>query len=215
MKVIAVNGSPRKSWNTATLLDKALEGATSVGASTDMVHLYDLKYRGCTSCFICKRKDNKHNGLCAMKDGLTDVLEKIIECNVLFLGSPIYLGNTAGAMCSFLERLLFPMASYDLGRSTIFEGKMSSGFIYTMNGPKAYAILKNYKAIFNRNKQCLQRLNGPSEVLVSYDTYQFIDYSIYKASKFDEKHKAKVKAKQFPIDCKKAFDLGARLAGSY
>jgi multimeric flavodoxin WrbA len=42
MEVIAFNGSPRKKWNTATLLEKALEGAASQGAETKLVHLYDL-----------------------------------------------------------------------------------------------------------------------------------------------------------------------------
>ena len=54
MKVIAVNGSPRKTWNTATLLQKALDGAKSVDADTELVHLYDLNFKGCTSCFACK-----------------------------------------------------------------------------------------------------------------------------------------------------------------
>ena len=52
--VIAINGSPRKTWNTAMLLGHALEGAASKGAKTELVHLYDLDYKGCTSCFSCK-----------------------------------------------------------------------------------------------------------------------------------------------------------------
>jgi hypothetical protein len=47
MKVIAFNGSPRKKWNTATLLEKALEGAASQGAETKLIHLYDLDFKGC------------------------------------------------------------------------------------------------------------------------------------------------------------------------
>jgi len=54
MKVIAINGSPRKKWNTATLLEKALAGAASQGAETELMHLYDLNYKGCISCFACK-----------------------------------------------------------------------------------------------------------------------------------------------------------------
>ncbi len=50
MKVFAFNGSPRKEWNTATLLKKALKGAEPPGAETELVHLYDLKYKGCISC---------------------------------------------------------------------------------------------------------------------------------------------------------------------
>jgi len=56
MKVIAVNGSPRKKWNTATLLHKALDGAKSIGAQTEFIHLYDLNFKGCTSCFACKKR---------------------------------------------------------------------------------------------------------------------------------------------------------------
>jgi multimeric flavodoxin WrbA len=43
MKVIALNGSPRKKWNTATLLKRALDGAASKGANTEMIHIYDYK----------------------------------------------------------------------------------------------------------------------------------------------------------------------------
>ncbi|GAB6266704.1 MAG: hypothetical protein STSR0001_21510 [Methanothrix sp.] len=58
-RVIAINGSPRKTWNTTTLLENALRGAESAGAKTELVHLYDLEYKGCTSCFACKLKDGK------------------------------------------------------------------------------------------------------------------------------------------------------------
>jgi multimeric flavodoxin WrbA len=48
MNVIGINGSPRKRWNTATLVAKALEGAASLGATTELFHLYDLDFKGCT-----------------------------------------------------------------------------------------------------------------------------------------------------------------------
>lgn len=212
MKVIAVNGSPRKKWNTDTLLQKALDGAKSVGADTEMVHLYDLNFKGCTSCFACKIKDGKYAGRCSMKDELTSLLEKISECDVLFLGSPIYLGNITGEMHSFLERLIFPNITYNANVATFFKGKVSTCFIYTMNGPEEYMKQNNYEAIFNCNKNYLNKLNGTSQVLLSMDTYQFSDYARYEATIFNEKHKAEVKAEQFPIDCKKSFDMGVRLA---
>ena len=65
MKIIAFNGSPSKEWNTATLLQKALEGAASQGAKTELIHLSDLNYKarnslfsfldlGILSCFLYK-----------------------------------------------------------------------------------------------------------------------------------------------------------------
>jgi multimeric flavodoxin WrbA len=75
---------------------QALEGAKSVGAEVEMVHLYDLNYKGCTSCLNCKRKDYNNPGLCAMKDSLASVLNKIASSGALILGSPINIGNVTG-----------------------------------------------------------------------------------------------------------------------
>jgi len=214
MKVVAVNGSPRKTWNTATLLQKALDGAKSIGAQTEFIHLYDLDFKGCTSCFTCKEKDTGHAGHCAMQDGLTNVLEEILGCDVLLLGSPIYFGNITGEMHSFLERLLFSNLSYNsTSHRSVFQGKLSSGFIYTMNVPEESVKQNNYEVLFHHYGDLLQRLfNGTSEFLLSTDTYQFEDYSKYEVPMFNEKHKSQVRAEQFPIDSQKAFDMGARLA---
>lgn len=211
MKVIAINGSPRKNWNTDTLLQKAIEGAKSNGADTEIIYLYDLNFKGCTSCLNCKIKDNKYLGHCAMEDDLTEVLEKILKCDVLFLGSPIYFGNVTGEMRSFLERLLFSNILYNLGEKSVFKGKISSAFIYTMNVPTEVMKNSNYEAIFHFYERILQILKGPSEYMISTDTYQFDDYSKYETSMFEEDHKARVKEKQFPIDCNKAFELGVKL----
>ena len=55
-KVMIINGSPRKNFNTAKLLKSAAQGAEAAGAETEIVHLYDLSYKGCISCLMCKRK---------------------------------------------------------------------------------------------------------------------------------------------------------------
>ena len=118
-----------------------------------------------------------------------------------------------GEMLSFLERLLFSSMTYNIGHRSTFCGKFSSGFIYTMNVPSDAMEKLGYGALFDRYKALLERFGGPSEILVSNDTYQFDDYSKYEASMFDEEHKAKVRAEQFPVDCRKAFEMGARLTG--
>ena len=48
-KVIAVNAG-RPNFNTAAILKKALEGAGSLGAETELVNLHSLKFSGCTGC---------------------------------------------------------------------------------------------------------------------------------------------------------------------
>lgn len=108
MKVIAINGSPRKIGSTATLLQNALDGATSQSTKTELVHLYDLDFKGCTSCFACKQIGGKSEGRCVMREDISPLLERIeAEAEVVILGSPIYFGAVSGEMRSFMERLLF------------------------------------------------------------------------------------------------------------
>src|ERR1700690_796019 len=88
MKGIAFNGSPRKHWNTAMLLEKALEGANSQGAKTKLIHLYDLDYKGCISCFACKTKGGKSYGKCIVTDDLKPIFKKIESADALIFGTP-------------------------------------------------------------------------------------------------------------------------------
>src|SRR5450759_4537526 len=90
MKIIAFNGSPRKEWNTATLLKKALEGASSQGAKTELIHLYNLNYKGCISCFACKEKGGRSYGKCVIKDALKPIFKRTEESDAIIFGSPIY-----------------------------------------------------------------------------------------------------------------------------
>jgi multimeric flavodoxin WrbA len=76
MKLVALNGSPRKGWNTEQLLQKAMDGAKLMGAETELIQLYDQEFKGCISCFACKVKGSRTNGLCAYRDALRPILEK-------------------------------------------------------------------------------------------------------------------------------------------
>lgn len=212
MKIIAVNGSPRKTKNTAILLEKVLEGAKSQGAETELIHLYDLDYKGCVSCFACKLKGGKSYGKCAYRDGLTTVLKEIENVDALILGSPIYFESVTGQMRSFLERLMFPYQTYTQGYISIFGRKIPTAFIYTMNVTSEQMDEFGYMQGLQFAETDLKRVFGYFEPLVVNDTYQFDDYSKYVITTFDGNKKAKVKEKQFPEYCSKAFDLGQRFA---
>ena len=63
-KVMIINGSPRKNFNTAKMLKEAARGAEDAGAETEIINLYDLSFKGCISCLVCKRKGVEQKGLC-------------------------------------------------------------------------------------------------------------------------------------------------------
>lgn len=206
MKAIAINGSPRKGWNTESLLKEALRGARDVGAETKLVQLYDLQYTGCKSCFACKRI-GAESCRCALKDGLSPVLEDIHEADLLFVGSPIYFGDITGQTVSFIERLFFPMLSYDDYSKRLFEGRINAAFFFTMNAKREY-----YENLIQSRTNMLTRLGGKVESYAACDTYQFSDYSKYHSGSFDAQHKAQVRQEQFPKDLLAAYDIGRRLA---
>ena len=212
MKIIAFNGSPRKEWNTGTLLKKALEGAESQGAKTELIHLYDLDYKGCISCFACKEKGGKSYGRCVVKDGLKPIFRNIETADALIFGSPIYLGNITGEMQSFLERLVFPYLTYTDPPESLFPKKIQSGFIYTMGLTEELMNEFGYNQRFAGTSRFLARIFGSSETLLSFDTYQFEDYSKVVATRFNPEEKLKRRQEIFPKDCQKAFEMGARFA---
>lgn len=214
MNIIAINGSPRKKWNTATLLEKALEGAASRGAETELIHLYDLDFKGCTSCFACKLKGGKSYGKCAMKDGLSPVLEKLAHADAFLLGSPIYFGTVTGEMRSFMERLLFQYLTYTRPPGSLFDRKIPTAFIYTMNVSEDMMKEHQYPLHIGLNENYLSRIFGKAESLCCFETLQFEDYDKVVFNYFDPEERRERRRTVFPEDCQKAFDLGSSLTGS-
>lgn len=212
MKVIAFNGSPRKNWNTATLLKHAIEGAASQGAETELIHLYDYNYKGCISCFACKLQGGKSYGRCAVSDDLKPILKKVEEVDAIILGSPIYFGVITSGIRSFLERLMFQYLVYDTNYSNLFKRKIPTGFIYTMNVNQNRLEEVGYERNLKGTEMAMKRIFGASESLFVTDTYQFDDYSKYETSAFNEEEKAKRRKEVFPEDCQKAFEMGVRFA---
>lgn len=210
MKVVAINGSPRKDWNTATVLKKALEGAAARGAEAELIHLADYANPGCISCFACKQNQRTSHGKCLLKDELAPVLEKVTAADAFVLGAPIYLGAVNGMMQSFFERLIFPYICYgDYAAHHIRQRR--TGYIYTLGADEERIREAGFDRPAHWNQMLLERFFGPSEYLLVSDTYQFDDYAQYETSRIDVAGKAKRRQEVFPVDCEKAFALGARL----
>ncbi|MDR1931947.1 MAG: NAD(P)H-dependent oxidoreductase [Spirochaetales bacterium] len=214
MHIVAINGSPRKNGNTFTLLDNAMRGAADRGAATEIIHLYDLRFTGCVSCFFCRVKGNVNLGRCAQKDDLSPVLEKVMACDALLLGSPIYLHDITAMMRAFIERIIFMNLSYDLPRKPVPGKSIATAFFFTMNVTEQKSREFRYPELFETNTSRFSILGGAAQYMACYDTYQFEDYSRYAAGMFDPVHKKQVRDTQFPLDCRRAYEIGAGLAGA-
>lgn len=211
IKAIALNGSPRKGWNTDLVLQSALKGAADAGAEVEMIHLYNLHYTGCRSCFACKRK-GAEPCKCFIRDDATPLLDKILAADAAFFGTPIYFGEITSQMHALLERLSFILMTYDDYSKKLFHGKVNCACFYTMNMPRE-GYEKNYAERMRQSFRVLQKLNGTVMEHACCDTLQFSDYSKYQAASFNEAHKQQVRAEQFPRDLEAAYQIGQQLCG--
>lgn len=211
----AINGSPRTAWNTAQLLDKALEGAKAAYPDeeviTERIDLYELSYTGCRSCFACKRKGGPSYGKCAVQDELQDVLQKVLVSDGVIVGSPIYYRNITGQLHSFFERLLFPYTVYSMDRSGIQDKRIPFVFIYTMNVTEDVFIRDQYAPFIGMWEQFVGQFFGAAGHHYAFNTYQFDDYSKYVSDIFSEPEKAAYKQQHWEQDCDAAYRLGSQL----
>jgi putative NADPH-quinone reductase/putative sterol carrier protein len=104
MKVLALNGSPRRRVSaTFRLLDALLAGMRDAGAETELVHLGDLDLRPCTGCYTCWVRTP---GDCIHDDGMARAAQALAEADLVVFGTPLYHYSMTGLMKTFLDRLL-------------------------------------------------------------------------------------------------------------
>ena len=207
-KIIIIDGGPRKTFNTAAMLQSFAEGAASVSEEIEVktVRLYDLDYKGCISCLACKLKGRASN-ICRFKDALTPVLEDMATADGLVLGSPIYFGDITGQMRTFLERLTFPWLSYN-DYSLTAPRRMPVVLVETMNGTPE----RNNSNGYGTMEWPIEIALGEPERLVAYNTYQVKDYARYELAGFSEEAKRRYRDEHWQHDLQQAHDAGRRMA---
>lgn len=216
MKLYAINGSPRKGWNTDTMLRHFLDGAASVSKDleTETVHLYDLNYKGCISCFACQRNNDATYGQCQVRDDIYQLLRDVPQADGIVFGSPIYFHDLSAGLRAFLERLIYQYISFDKNRDSSNAPKqVHTAMIYTMNVTENAMRYSGYDHIVGAAEEYLYSTfrTRPERICAHY-TYQFTDYAQYRAGYWDEEQKAAHRRDQFPEDCRAAFEAGKRMA---
>ena len=103
MKVLLINGSPRKAGNTFRALTEVANTLETLGVESEIIHIGTDPVQGCMGCFRCKGV-----GECIFKDALyTNVREKVMSADGIIIGSPVYYAGPSGSLCALLDRLFF------------------------------------------------------------------------------------------------------------
>jgi len=100
MKVLGISGSPRKDGNTATLVKLILDRCHKAGIETEFVSLAGKKILPCLGCEKCRETK-----WCIIeKDDWDKVVKKVLDCDVLVIGSPTYFFDVNGQTKNFIDR---------------------------------------------------------------------------------------------------------------
>ena len=113
MKVLMLNGSPRKNGNTSIALKEMEKIFNQEGIETEIIHVGNKGIRSCIACGACSEK-----GKCVFDDIVNEIAPKFEECDGLVVGSPVYYASANATLVALLTRLFY---------STSFDKTMKVG----------------------------------------------------------------------------------------
>lgn len=131
MKVLLINGSPRRNGNTFLALSEIAKQLEHEGIESEIVQIGAKPVRGCIACAQCKENGNNR---CVFDDDICNVVSaKMQACDALVVGSPVYYGQPNGTVLSLVQRMLYSAGSY-------FSGKPVAGVAVCRRGGATAAL---------------------------------------------------------------------------
>lgn len=98
-KVLILSGSPRKNGNSDLLCNEFAKGATEAGHNVEIVRVAEKNIGYCRACYACRG-----TGVCAIKDDMTELMQKMIDCDVMVLASPVYFYSIDAQLKAVIDR---------------------------------------------------------------------------------------------------------------
>lgn len=114
MKVLLINGSPRRNGNTATALAEVAKQLKLEGIDSEIMWIGNKPIRGCSACGQCSAKGL---GRCVFDDDICNQISgRFEEVDALVVGSPVYYGQPNGALLSVIQRAFYSNGSKITGK---------------------------------------------------------------------------------------------------
>ena len=134
MNILILSGSPRKGGNTELLAEAFAKGAAA-HHHVEVVSVRDVKVNPCLGCNACF----KSNGVCAQKDDMTILYEKMSQADMLVIASPVYFYNISAQLKAVIDRFHNPI------RDTFHIKRMALLLVGAATLPELFdAILTEY-----------------------------------------------------------------------
>ncbi len=139
MNILILSGSPRKDGNTELLAEAFAKGA-SAQHHVEIVFVRDYKVNPCLGCNACF----KTNGICAQKDDMTIIYEKMSQADMFVIASPVYFYGISAQLKAVIDRFHNPI------RDSFHIKKMALLLVGAASLPELFdAILTEYSLCLN------------------------------------------------------------------
>jgi multimeric flavodoxin WrbA len=134
MKVLCLQGSPRREGNTATVLAWVEDEFATMGHEVDHIDVVDLNIEGCREDMSCQRVPDKP--ACAVHDDADLVFEKMLGSDLIVFASPLFCWGFSAQMKALLDRSICLCKTSDSAAPRfLLEGKRMA-LVCTAAGPK-------------------------------------------------------------------------------
>lgn len=108
MKVLGINGSPRRGGNTELLIKEVFKVLEKEGIKTELFQLGGKKTAGCIACMKCRKKEDSK---CHQENVvINNCIEKMFDADAIIIGSPVYYTDVTADVKALLE-----VAGYSIG----------------------------------------------------------------------------------------------------
>ena len=101
MKILALNGSPRKGSNTDLLVDQILKGSKRGKHINEKLYLYDYEISPCRDCRDCKKGDY----VCTLNDGMKKIYPIMEKADLIIFGTPNYWNGPTAKTKLLIDRM--------------------------------------------------------------------------------------------------------------
>jgi multimeric flavodoxin WrbA len=98
-QVLILSSSPRRGGNSQRLCEEFAKGALEADHKVELVHLREKTIGHCTGCYSCKS-----SRVCAQKDDMAEVLDKMVGADVIVMATPVYFYTMCGQMKTCIDR---------------------------------------------------------------------------------------------------------------
>lgn len=176
LKVIAVNGSPRKEGNTYHALMGVGRQLQENGIAFEILHIGNQAVRGCLACGTCaKNRDEK----CTITtDPLNEWIQQLMAADGIILASPVYYAGIAGTMKCFLDRAFYVAGA----NGGLFRQKVAAAVVAVRRtgGSSTFDSLNHYLTyaemiLATSNYWNITHGRAPGEVLQDGEGVQIMD----------------------------------------